>query len=68
MDTTLNAVNTNWADRGLPSSGGAQLADAMALYGSGENAQRDAEAEAGSVANLNNNLFDRPGDRLDPAQ
>lgn len=55
LDTTLNAVNQNWSDRGLGTAPAAQLSSAMQLYAGGQNllAQRESEAENAATTSYN---------------
>jgi hypothetical protein len=55
-----SGVRTNWANRGLGTSGPAQLDEAMQLYGGGQTLLGQRESEAGSVANLNNSMYTNP--------
>jgi hypothetical protein len=60
----ISGVRSNWAARGLGTSQPAQLGEAMQLYGGGQSALATRESEAGSVANLNANLYTNPAMEL----
>ena len=55
-----NAVRSNWASRGLGTSGPAQLSEAMQLYGGGQSLLGQREGEAGNVASLSGSLYSNP--------
>lgn len=55
-----SGVRGDWASRGLGTSAPAQLSEAMNLYGGGQDLLQSREAEAGTVANLNQNMYTNP--------